>query len=43
MFGSRKPYLVLDVGKVAAFVIVFARIGRRYWGGPSWTGQIRGQ
>ncbi|KJA29745.1 hypothetical protein HYPSUDRAFT_60597 [Hypholoma sublateritium FD-334 SS-4] len=36
IFGSRKPYLVLDVARVAMWVIVIGRIGRRYWGGRHW-------
>ncbi|KDR84062.1 hypothetical protein GALMADRAFT_219892 [Galerina marginata CBS 339.88] len=35
--GSRKPYLVLDVGRVAVWVIVVFKIGRRYWGGLPWS------
>jgi len=37
IFGSRKPYLVFDVVRVAMWVVVIGRIGRRYWGGQHWT------
>ncbi|KAF8969376.1 PGAP1-like protein-domain-containing protein [Flammula alnicola] len=38
IYGSRKPYLVLDVARVAMWIIVICKIGRRYWGGSPWTG-----
>jgi glycosylphosphatidylinositol deacylase len=37
VYGSRKPYLVLDVARVAMWIIVVSKIGRRYWGGLPWT------
>ncbi|KAF9534116.1 GPI-inositol-deacylase [Crepidotus variabilis] len=37
ILGSRKPYLVLDIGRVVIWVIVACRVGRRYWGGPPWS------
>ncbi|KAF9478413.1 GPI-inositol-deacylase [Pholiota conissans] len=37
VYGSRKPFLVLDVARVAMWIVVVTRIGRRYWGGSPWT------
>ncbi|KAF8204692.1 GPI-inositol-deacylase [Pholiota molesta] len=37
VYGSRKPYLVLDVARVAMWIIVVSKVGRRYWGGLPWT------
>ncbi|CAA7258574.1 unnamed protein product [Cyclocybe aegerita] len=38
LYGSRRPYLILDVARVTAWAIVVCRIGRRYWGGRPWPG-----
>ncbi|KAF8239028.1 PGAP1-domain-containing protein [Tricholoma matsutake] len=35
--GPRKAYAVFDVAKVAVGLIVVIRVGRRYWGGESWS------
>ncbi|KAF5321343.1 hypothetical protein D9619_000541 [Psilocybe cf. subviscida] len=32
IFGSRKPYLVLDVARIATWIVLAFRIGRRYGG-----------
>ncbi|KAJ8698746.1 GPI inositol deacylase [Pleurotus ostreatus] len=37
LLGARRVYLVFDVATISAGVVVMVRIGRRYWGGPSWT------
>ncbi|KAF7294377.1 GPI inositol-deacylase [Mycena chlorophos] len=37
LLGSRKAYLVFDVAKVAAGLVVLVRIGPRYWGRGSWA------
>ncbi|KAF8165658.1 GPI-inositol-deacylase [Crassisporium funariophilum] len=43
LFGSRRPYLVLDAARIVVWIIVVCRIGPRYWGGSSWSaGQIAG-
>ena len=33
IFGSRRPYLVLDSARIAMWILIASRIGRRYWGG----------
>ncbi|KAF7302057.1 GPI inositol-deacylase [Mycena indigotica] len=37
LLGSRKPYLVFDLAKVAIGLVVVVRIGPRYWGRSSWA------
>ena len=36
IFGSRRPYLVLDVARVVLWVIVIFKIGGRYFGRSLW-------
>jgi len=38
IFGSRRPYLVLDVARAVLWVIVVCRIGCRYFGRSLWLG-----
>ena len=40
LYGSRRPYLVLDVARAAIWSVVICRIGRRYWGSSSWPSGI---
>lgn len=35
IFGSRKPYLVLDVARIAMWIVLVFRIGHRYRGGAA--------
>jgi hypothetical protein len=38
--GPRKPYIVFDAAKVAIGLIVVIRVGKRYWGGESWSANV---
>ncbi|KAF8806287.1 PGAP1-domain-containing protein [Phlegmacium glaucopus] len=40
VFGSRRPYLVLDVARAVLWVIVVCRIGCRYFGRSLWLSAI---
>ncbi|KAH0587945.1 hypothetical protein H2248_006694 [Termitomyces sp. 'cryptogamus'] len=35
--GPRKAYSVFDAAKITVGLIVMIRVGRRYWGGASWS------
>ncbi|KAH9482359.1 GPI inositol-deacylase [Psilocybe cubensis] len=36
LFGSRRPYLILDCGRIVVWILVICKIGPRYWGGSPW-------
>jgi len=38
--GPRKVYSIFDAAKVAFGLIVVIRVGRRYWGGESWSANV---
>ncbi|KXN89443.1 hypothetical protein AN958_05605 [Leucoagaricus sp. SymC.cos] len=35
--GGTRPHRIFDAGKISVGLLVAIRIGRRYWGGASWT------
>lgn len=37
LLGSTHPHRIFDAGKISLGLLVVVRIGRRYWGGTSWT------
>ncbi|KAF9567400.1 GPI-inositol-deacylase [Agrocybe pediades] len=35
--GSRKPYYILDMARIAVWILVVLKVGRRYLGGSPWN------